>query len=63
MDRLPKLLYQLGFQFLISEVQGVADKQKFPHPLNIKIFGNIFPIVIDFLDQLEARLKHLDHGA
>lgn len=61
MDRLAEFFNQLGFELLISEVESIASKHKFPNFLDFKIVSNTFPIIVDFLNKLKIRFQHAYH--
>lgn len=58
-DRRTKLLNKMRFQFLVLDIQSIPNKIEFPYFLCFKIFGNLFPIIINFLDRIHVWLQNL----
>ena len=49
-----KLFKKMWLQFLIFYVKCIPNKIEFPYPLSFKVFSNIFPVVVDFLNESEV---------
>lgn len=57
----PEVLNELGLDLLVLDIQRIAHIIELPPLLNLEILGQLFPVVVDALNQLKIGLHNRRH--
>lgn len=58
-----KVLNELRLDFLVLDVERIADIIELPPFLDFKVFSELFPVVVDVFDEFEVGLDDSGHFA